>query len=97
MFSDIPAWIGTDLTPWAIVGLVVISILTGRFLVPKLYYNEIKADRDSWKAIAESLTGDVGTIARALPGVLEVGKSMDKVMTAVREKTQADAETGVGE
>ncbi|ASX99148.1 hypothetical protein SEA_JAYCOOKIE_28 [Arthrobacter phage JayCookie] len=95
MFSDIPAWIGTDLTPWAIVGLVVVSILTGRFLVPKIYYNEIKAERDRWRNVAESLTGDVKTIAGALPGVLEVGKSMDKVMTAVREK--ADAETGASE
>ncbi|QFG14830.1 hypothetical protein SEA_LYMARA_28 [Arthrobacter phage Lymara] len=95
MFSDIPAWIGTDLTPWAIVGLVVVSILTGRFLVPKIYYNEIKAERDRWRNVAESLTGDVKTIAGSLPGVLEVGKSMDKVMTAVREK--ADAETGAGE
>ena len=95
MFSDIPAWIGTDLTPWAIVGLVVISILTGRFLVPKLYYNEIKADRDHWRTVALSLTGDVGTIAEALPGVLEVGKSMDKIMTTVKQK--ADAELGAGE
>ncbi|ASX98698.1 hypothetical protein SEA_COLUCCI_27 [Arthrobacter phage Colucci] len=95
MFADIPSWIGTDLTPWALVTLVVLSILTGRFLVPKLYYNEIKADRDAWKAVAESLTGDVKTISGALPGVLEVGKSMDKVMTAVREK--ADAERGSGE
>ncbi|ALY09678.1 hypothetical protein MARTHA_25 [Arthrobacter phage Martha] len=95
MFADVPAWIGTDLTPWAIVGLVVLSILTGRFLVPKLYYNEIKADRDHWRKVAQSLTGDVGTIADALPGVLEVGKSMDKIMTSVKAK--ADADLGANE
>ncbi|ALF01234.1 hypothetical protein FDI41_gp23 [Arthrobacter phage Piccoletto] len=95
MLSDIPAWVGTDLTPWAIVGLVVVSILTGRFLVPKIYYNEIKAERDRWRNTAESLTGSVGMISTALPEILEVGKSMDKVMTSVKEKT--DAEIGVGE
>lgn len=86
MFDGIPAWVGQDLTPWSIVGLMVLALLTGRVIVPRYYYRELLADRDRWRAVAESQTASVQVFASAMPELLEVGKTTDKVMTAIQEK-----------
>lgn len=86
MFEGIPAWVVTDLSPWAILGLLTLAVLTGRVIVPKFYYRELLADRDRWRAVAESQTASVSVFAGAMPELLEVGKTTDKVMTAIQEK-----------
>ncbi|UGL61909.1 hypothetical protein SEA_EASTWEST_26 [Arthrobacter phage EastWest] len=87
MFADIPAWVGTDMTPWAIVTLVVLSIITGRFIVPKIYYLETKTALDKEREANASLRTSVAIFAQALPELLEVGKTTDKVWSEIKQKS----------
>lgn len=82
-------WILNTATPWTILGTLVLGILTGRFIVPKFYYLELKADRDEWRGIAKSAVASVGVFAEHLPEALEVAKTTDKVMTTIGEKAEA--------
>ncbi|ALY10293.1 hypothetical protein SEA_JKERNS_25 [Arthrobacter phage JKerns] len=95
MFSDLPAWVGDQLTPWTLLLFLALGFFTGRVIVPRYYYNEIVKDRDQWRTTAQKLTGSVGTIAETLPEVLEGTKTVDKIMTVVKRK--ADAEIGSGD
>lgn len=83
---DLP-WVMNNMTPWSILGLVTLALMTGRIIVPKFYYKELAADRDRWRAVAESQTASVAVFADAMPGLLEIGKTTDKVMSAIQEKT----------
>ncbi|QWY81931.1 membrane protein [Arthrobacter phage Sicarius2] len=88
------AWLMNTATPWAILGGMVLAVLTGRLIVPMFFYREIKADRDRVVATNESLTRAVGVFADALPDLLEVGKTTETVMTNIREqskKAESDA------
>lgn len=91
MFEGIPTFLVTDLSPWAILGLMTLAVLTGRVIVPKFYYKELAADRDRWRAVAEKQTEAVAVFADAMPGLVEVGKTTDKIMTAIQEKTTETA------
>lgn len=82
-------WLLNTATPWAILGTLVLGILTGRFIVPKFYYLELKADRDEWRSIAKSSQASVSIFAEHLPDALEVAKTADKVMTTIGQKAEA--------
>jgi hypothetical protein len=85
----IEQWALDTASPWAILGLFVLGILTGRFIVPKFYYLELKADRDEWRSIAKSNQASVAVFAEHLPDALEVAKTTDKVMTTLGERAEA--------
>lgn len=82
-------WLINTASPWAIVGVLVLGIATGRFIVPKFYYLELKTDRDEWRTTAKSLERSVSVFADHLPDALEVAKTADKVMTTLGEKAEA--------
>lgn len=82
-------WLINTASPWAIVGVLVLGIATGRFIVPKFYYLELKLDRDEWRAIAKSSQQSVAVFAEHLPDALEVAKTTDKLMTTIGEKVEA--------
>ncbi|UKH48312.1 membrane protein [Arthrobacter phage Lilmac1015] len=88
MLEAVPDFIWTDVTPWGIVGLLVLGICTGRFIVPKFYYAELLTSRNEWRATAKSLEKSVEVFARALPDALEVAKTADKILTSVGEKAE---------
>jgi hypothetical protein len=90
MFEGIPSWVVTDLSPWSIVGLMCLGLMTGRVIVPRFYYKELLADRDRWRSVAETQTAAVAVFADAMPGLVEVGKTTDKIMTAIQEKTETE-------
>ena len=92
MFEGIPSWVVTDLSPWAILGLMTLCVLTGRVIVPKFYYRELVADRDRWRSVAEKQTAAVAVFAEAMPALVEVGKTTDKVMSAIQEKATETTE-----
>lgn len=87
-------WITQTATPWAILGGLVLAVLTGRLIVPMFFYKEIKEDRDRVVATNATLTRAVGVFADALPDLLEVGKTTETVMTNIREQSKkAETET----
>lgn len=86
MLEAVPDYVWTDVTPWGIVGLLVLGICTGRFIVPKFYYAQLLESRNEWRATAKSLEKSVEVFARALPDALEVAKTADKILTSVGEK-----------
>lgn len=88
MFDSIPGFVWSDLTPWGLLLILIAGMLTGRFIVPKFYYLELKRDRDEWRATAKSLEKSVGIFAIHLPDALEVSKTTDKVMTTLGEKAE---------
>lgn len=81
-------WIISTASPWAILGLMVLFVLTGRFIVPMFFYKEIKEDRDRVVATNATLTRAVGVFADALPDLLEVGKTTETVMSNIREQSK---------
>lgn len=91
MFGDL-SFLMNNTTPWGIVGLFTLAMMTGRVIVPKFYYKELLADRDRWRTVAESQTSSVAVFADAMPGLLEIGKTTDKVMSAIQEKNAETAQ-----
>lgn len=83
--DSIPGWVGDSLTPWGLLLIVVVMILTGR-LVPRVYFLEVKQDRDLQKATNESLATAVTSISEAIPDILEVAETTHKIMTEVKVK-----------
>lgn len=81
-------WLITTASPWAILGAMVLAVLTGRLIVPMFFYKEIKADRDRVVATNATLTRAVGIFAEAMPDLLEVGKTTETVMTNIREQSK---------
>lgn len=88
MIDGISGALVENLTPWGLVMIVVIMIVTGR-LIPHFYYKELRLDRDRWRTTSESLAGSVQVFATAFPELLEVGKTTTKVMTEIREKSES--------
>jgi hypothetical protein len=84
----VETWLFNTATPWAILGGLTLCVMTGKFIVPMFYYNEIKAERDRQRDINTSLTNAVVVFSEALPDLLEVGKTTEKVMTDIREKSK---------
>jgi len=92
MIDGIPSWLFDTATPGAALVIVVIFIFTGR-LIPLVYYRELKQDRDRWRTVAEQTTTSVKVFSDAFPELLEVGKTTTKVMTDIREKSEATEAT----
>lgn len=55
----------------ALVTLVVIFIITGR-LVPRRYHDEVRADRDQWRAVALKAMGHTELLLPAAQVATEV-------------------------
>lgn len=90
MFDDLPTWVGEQLTPWGIIIIVVVFIISGR-LIPLFYYKELKEEVDRLRASNKNLTTAVGLFAEAMPEVLEFGKTTAKIMDSVQEKLEESA------
>lgn len=90
MLDEIPAWVGEQATPWAVLILVVLFIITGR-LIPLFYYKELKEDRDRLKESNQNLIAAVSVFAQVMPEILEVGKTTEKIMTSAKEKLEESA------
>lgn len=88
MLDGIPLELVGNMGAGGVLVLVVFLIVTGR-LIPMFYYKELKEDRNRWRTAAESLTVSVNVFSTAFPELLEVGKTTTKVMTDIREKSEA--------
>lgn len=79
---DLPAGFQlVDLGPVALAGLAVLLILTGR-LVPRRTYDDIKHDRDEWRA-AHRISETARIEAQAqMDEMLELGRTTTQIVRA---------------
>lgn len=87
MLDDIPSWIGDTATPWGVVIIVVLFIITGR-LIPQFYYKELKEECARLRLSNSNLTKAVATFATVMPEILEGQKTVDKIMTSAKEQLE---------
>lgn len=87
-FDGIPI---VGMTSPALLGIVILLILTGK-LIPRRTYDDMKEDRDSWRAAhAVSEEARIHT-AQQLDEMMEVGQTVKDVLQALRRAEEAKPE-----
>ena len=94
MLDGIPLTFG-ELTPWGILTLVVIMLLTGR-LIPRSTHADVIAQRDHWQGIASTAldvnvkhANTMNTQSEALRLQVEGSEMTAKIMQAIQDNAAA--------
>lgn len=76
-----------ELTPSVLLGIVILMVLTGR-LVPRRTFQDMKEDRDGWRAAHRVSEEARVEISKQLDVALEVGDTMRQVLTGIQHQTK---------
>lgn len=99
MFESIPLPL-IELTPWGLLGLVVLLLMTGR-LVPRVTHLDVVAQRDHWQGVASTAlevntknSNTMNTQAEALRLQVEGSEFTAKIMQAIQDNAAAQKVEG---
>lgn len=92
--GDLLGFRPSDLGAVALLTLVVLMVLTGR-LVPRRTYDDLKEERDTWRA-AHTVSEEARAMERAQTAeLLELGRTSAHALSGLRQAA-SDTTEGVG-
>lgn len=71
-----------QLTPGILLGVGILAILTGR-LVPRRTYDDVKEDRDSWRAAHQLSEHERVIVTEQMKELLEHAKTTNAIIRAL--------------